>query len=144
MACFGNHGRRIMTPNRLPTLIQHLRKVVAVRGATPDAQLLDRFLTAHDQAAFQLLVWRHAPLVYAVCRRVLRREPDAEDAFQATFLMLACKVGSMRKEGTVAGWLYRVAYCIALRARAGTINRGRHERQAGPLHAPGLPLMQRK
>jgi RNA polymerase sigma factor (sigma-70 family) len=84
-----------------------------------DAQLLERFVAEQDEAAFERLVWRHGPTVLGVCRRVLRHEQDAEDAFQATFLVLVRKAGSIGKRQAVGSWLYRVALRVALRARAG-------------------------
>jgi RNA polymerase sigma factor (sigma-70 family) len=82
-----------------------------------DADLLARFVRGRDEAAFELLVWRHGPLVLGVCRRVLRNEQDAEDVFQATFLTLARKASSIAKGECISSWLYQVAYRIALRAR---------------------------
>jgi len=85
-------------------------------GPRSDADLLDRFARTGDEAAFELLLWRHARLVMGVCRRTLRDEHLAEDAFQATFLILARKAGSVRRSGSVAGWLHRVARRVAARA----------------------------
>src|SRR5439155_19785925 len=82
-----------------------------------DADLLERFVGQRDEAAFEVLLWRHGPKVLGVCRRVLRHEQDAEDAFQATFLILARKARSIGKRQAVGSWLYRVAYRVALRAR---------------------------
>jgi RNA polymerase sigma factor (sigma-70 family) len=82
-----------------------------------DAALLERFARAGDEAAFELLVWRYGPLVLGACRRVLRHEQDAEDAFQATFLTLARKAASISKGASVGCWLSKVAYHTALRAR---------------------------
>jgi RNA polymerase sigma factor (sigma-70 family) len=86
-------------------------------GVVTDAQLLERFLRKHDEAAFELLMRRHGPLVFGVCRRVLQHTEDAEDAFQATFLLLASKAGTISRQESVGGWLYTVAYRIALRAK---------------------------
>ncbi|HZY87433.1 MAG TPA: sigma-70 family RNA polymerase sigma factor [Gemmataceae bacterium] len=96
-----------------------LRAVAApAGGALSDAQLLERFTTARDEAAFETLLWRHGPMVLGTCRRVLRHPQDAEDAFQATFLVLARKAGAIGKRESVGSWLYKVAYRAALRARA--------------------------
>src|SRR5262245_36773723 len=97
--------------------VRHILRPDHPPGVT-DSQLLDRFLSQRDEAAFELLVWRHGPMVLGVCRRVLQDAHDAEDAFQATFLTLARKGGSIGRRESLAGWLYTVAQRIALRARA--------------------------
>ena len=89
----------------------------------PDALLLDRFVEQWDQAAFRDLVGRHGPMVLGVCRRILRDPHAAEDAFQATFLLLARKAGSVRKRRSVGPWLYGVAQRVALEARGTTARR---------------------
>jgi RNA polymerase sigma factor (sigma-70 family) len=120
-----------MASGRLPTVIQYLRRLGSSQasGGLSDAQLLDRFLTQRDEAACEVLVWRHAPLVWSVCRRVLRHEQDAEDAFQATFLTFVRKAGSLGKREAVGSWLYKVAYRVALEARARAVKRAAHEQQ---------------
>jgi RNA polymerase sigma factor (sigma-70 family) len=82
-----------------------------------DSLLLDRFVDQWDQVAFGDLVRRHGPMVLGVCRRILRDPHAAEDAFQATFLLLVRKAGSVRKRGSVGSWLYGVARRVALEAR---------------------------
>jgi len=94
-----------------------------------DVNLLERFVTSRDEAAFEVLVWRHGPLVLNVCRRLLYGEHDVEDAFQATFLALVRKAGSIGRREALAGWLYRVSYRIALAARADTARRIVHEKK---------------
>lgn len=83
-----------------------------------DGTLLARFVRHQDEAAFEALVRRHGPMVFRVCRRVLRDGVEAEDAFQATFIVLARKAGSVLKQESVGSWLYGVAYRVATRARA--------------------------
>jgi RNA polymerase sigma factor (sigma-70 family) len=91
-----------------------------------DAELLGRFVLTADQSAFELLVWRHALMVFGVCRRIVRDEHLAEDAFQATFLVLARKAGSVRGSN-LAGWLFRVARRVAVRARTQAAARASRE-----------------
>jgi RNA polymerase sigma factor (sigma-70 family) len=102
----------------------------------PDRQLLERFTAGRDEAAFAALVGRHGPLVWGVCRRVLGEGPDAEDAFQAAFVVLARKAGSVGRTGALGGFLHRVAYHAALKARARSADRMRHERKAAVHSAP--------
>ncbi|HXG13330.1 MAG TPA: sigma-70 family RNA polymerase sigma factor [Gemmataceae bacterium] len=104
----------------LSSLFQRVCKAVnpSRGGAASDAHLLDQFVRHKDESAFELLVWRHGPLVLSVCRRVLHDPHAAEDAFQATFLTLVRKAGSIGKRTALSSWLYKVAYRIALRARA--------------------------
>src|SRR5262249_1634997 len=83
-----------------------------------DAALLGRWVDQGDQTAFELLLLRHGPMVWDTCRRVLRHEQDAEDAFQAAFLTLARKASSIRRAPCLAGWLDRGAHRAALAARA--------------------------
>jgi RNA polymerase sigma factor (sigma-70 family) len=92
-----------------------------------DDQLLERFVAGRDRAAFELLLWRHGPMVLGVCRRVLSAAHDAEDAFQATWLTFVKKAGSIVHRAAVGSWLYQVAYRVALRARAARMKRGERE-----------------
>jgi RNA polymerase sigma factor (sigma-70 family) len=86
--------------------------------------LLERFAARRDEGAFTALLKRHGPMVFGVCRRVLRHEQDAEDAFQATFLVLARKAGSRGWRVSVGAWLYAVAQRVALKARTRAARRG--------------------
>lgn len=118
-----------MASPHLRTLIQHLRRSVSPQGDTSltDAQLLQRWVRQRDEAAFEVLLWRHGPMVLSVCRRMLRDSHDVEDAFQAAFLTLVRKGASIRRPQALAGWLYRVAYRIALRLRSESAERTRRE-----------------
>jgi RNA polymerase sigma factor (sigma-70 family) len=96
--------------------------------ALPDAQLLERFALRRDEAAFEALLHRHGPLVFGVCRRLLYEPHDAEDAFQATFLVLARKAGAVGRRAPLGNWLYGVAYRVAARLRKNVARRrGRHQ-----------------
>jgi RNA polymerase sigma factor (sigma-70 family) len=98
-----------------------------------DGQLLGDFLARHDVPAFEALLRRHGPMVLGVCRRLLQRSCDVEDAFQGTFLVLLGKGASIRKHGSLASWLYGVALRTAARARASAAQRREQERQAVPV-----------
>src|SRR4051812_41960042 len=97
--------------------------------AAPDARLLERFLADRDETAFATLVQRHGPMVMGVCHRVLHHPQDAEDAFQATFLVLVRKAASVSPPGMVGNWLYGVAYQTAIKARAMANRRAAKEQQ---------------
>lgn len=104
-----------------------------------DASLLSQYADTGDAAAFSNLVDRHAPLVFSVCRSVLGRHHDAEDAAQATFLTLARRAGDLRSHPSIAGWIHRVAWYVATRARAARTLRDARERAAAaprPTEAP--------
>jgi RNA polymerase sigma factor (sigma-70 family) len=118
-----------MADEPLRFLLRRLRHVTDPGGDTApsDAQLLDRFVAVRDQAAFELLVWRHGTMVLSLCRRLLRHEQDAEDAFQATFLVLARKAASIGRREACASWLYKVAYRVALAARSVAAERAARE-----------------
>ncbi len=100
-------------------VLRYVRKLLGEPGsdAVSDATLLDRFVARRDEAAFELLMWRHGAMVLGVCRNRLRDVHLAEDAFQATFLVLARKAGSVSNRTALGAWLYQVAYRVALRAR---------------------------
>jgi RNA polymerase sigma factor (sigma-70 family) len=113
----------------LDLLVRQLRKAVGKEAdaALLDGELLKRFTDSRDEDAFAILVQRHGPMVLTVCRSILRSWHDAEDAFQATFLVLARKAASIRQAESLASWLYGVAYHVAVRARAKTVRRRARE-----------------
>src|SRR5437879_808519 len=124
-----------MADGPITNLVRHLRRLAAPHDADEptDGQLLERFAVGSEQAAFEALVRRHGPMVLGVCRRVLNNAADADDAFQATFLVLVHKAGSIRKRELVGSWLYGVAYRTAVKARAAAARRGARERQVVPM-----------
>ncbi len=121
-----------MTDSALADFVQYLSDLATRQQGTDaaDAELLRRFAAERDEAAFAILLRRHSPLVFAVCRQVLRDAHDAEDAFQATFLVLARKAASIRKQQSLAAWLHRVAVNVARTARTSAAQRRAQERQA--------------
>ena len=115
----------------MKNVVRYLRRVALPKeGDRPtDGELLESFRTTHDEAAFETLLRRHGPMVLGVCRRTLRNAHDAEDAFQATFLVLVCKASTIRPRERVGNWLYGVAYRTALKAR--TMNTRRRIKESG-------------
>jgi RNA polymerase sigma factor (sigma-70 family) len=116
----------------MEAVIRHLRRAALLdRGAGPsDGQLLEAFLARREGAAFEALLRRHGPMVLGVCRRVLGDRHDAEDAFQATFLVLVRKAAGLRSRELVGNWLYGVAYRTAMKARAMNAKRRSREKEA--------------
>jgi RNA polymerase sigma-70 factor (ECF subfamily) len=122
----------------LRNVLDHLRTAASLPEALglSDGELLERYVAGRDEAAFEALVRRHGPMVLGVCRRLLPDPTDAEDAFQATFLVLVRKAASVRPREKVANWLYGVAYRAAQKARGATARRRCRERQVRTLPEP--------
>ena len=130
-----------MARRPIEALVQLLRKSAGraeVEGLS-DACLLERFVVQRDAASFETLVRRFGPMVFGVCRRILGDVHAAEDAFQATFFVLAQKASSLRRQALVGNWLYGVAYRTAKRAKVDAARRLVHERQA-PMPTRSDPL----
>jgi RNA polymerase sigma factor (sigma-70 family) len=113
--------------------LRYIRNLAAAEHARSlaDRELLELFSDRQEEAAFAELVRRHGPMVLGLCRRILRNEADAEDAFQATFLVLSRKAGSLRPRESLCGWLHSVAYRIAQKARIDSARRRHHEGRVG-------------
>jgi RNA polymerase sigma factor (sigma-70 family) len=105
-----------MARQSLPGVLKHLRRLAG--EPETDRRLLERFAARHDESAFAALLDRHGAMVWSVCLRILQNPADAEDAFQATFLVLARKAGAFRWHDSVGGWLQAVAQRVALKARS--------------------------
>lgn len=118
------------TANR-STFLQRLTRGLAAQALDDhtDRALIERFLIRQDDAAFEAMVRRHGPMVYRVCWRVLQQAEDVEDAFQATFLLLAQKLHSVRRQDSLASWLHGVARRVALKAQARAATRRLHEQE---------------
>jgi RNA polymerase sigma factor (sigma-70 family) len=127
-----------MTTSQPHDTLRHLREAGLVRDGVEmtDGQLLEHFVTNHDEAAFEVLVRRHGPMILGVCRRLLRHPQDVEDAFQATFLVLVRKAASIGQRELLGNWLYGVAYRTALDARAATARRRKREKQVSLMPEP--------
>ena len=123
-----------MSKANLDNVLDYLRRVVGPPSSDAgDQALLARFLDSRDQTAFAVLLKRHGPMVFRVCRRVLRSEHDAEDVVQAAFLLLARKAGGIRKRDSLGCWLHWVAHRLALRLKRQEMNRFKKEQQASAL-----------
>jgi RNA polymerase sigma factor (sigma-70 family) len=122
-----------MPAGQLGGVLRHLRDVARQHegNRVGDAELLERFLAHRDHRAFESLVRRHGPMVLGVCRRVLGNQADAEDAFQATFLVLVRKAAAIVPRTQVGNWLHGVAHKTALKAKAMARKRHVKEREAG-------------
>ena len=126
-----------MTTSEMGEVIRFLRRSVLQDGAgLTDEQLLGAFLHQRDEAAFAALVRRHAQMVWGICQRFLRNHHDAEDAFQASFLVLARKAKSIVPREMLANWLYGVAYRTALKARTTSGRQRWKERQVSHIPKP--------
>src|SRR5437870_11219228 len=121
-----------MVNAQLHGVLRHLRGLRDAQALTeaPDAQLLEWFARGHEEAPFAALVRRHGPMVWGVSRRVLPHVHDAEDVFQASFLLLARKAASIRKAASVGSWLHGVAHRLALKLRLQQARRQAREKRA--------------
>ena len=108
----------------------------AEEAGLSDGQLLERFVAGRDEAAFAALVRRHGPMVLGVCRRLVRHAQDAEDCFQAAFLVLAQRAGSVRRREALAGWLHGVACRVAREAGGAAARRRSREKQVSEMPHP--------
>jgi RNA polymerase sigma factor (sigma-70 family) len=124
-----------MAQARLDTVARQLRSLVEARSLTEaaDGELLERFRARHDEAAFAALLRRHGPMVLGVGRRILRHEQDAEDIFQAAFLLLARQAHAIRLRESVGNWLHGVARRLAIRLKTQSVQRQKRESQAAAM-----------
>jgi RNA polymerase sigma factor (sigma-70 family) len=127
-----------MTTGRQTPIFQQLRQAVLARDGAglTDAELMTHFVARRDGAALEALIRRHGSMVWSVCRRVLSNEQDAEDAFQASFLVFVRKAATIRAREQVGNWLYGVAYRTALKARTTDARRRAKERRAAEMSQP--------
>src|SRR5262245_56826405 len=134
------HKGRDVATSQMTEIIQHLRRTMLLRDGAgmTDGQLLEDYISRRDAAALAALVRRHAPMVWGVCRRVLPNYHDAEDAFQATFLVLVRKAASIASGELLANWLYGVAHQTAWKARATSAKRCARERQVMEMAEPAV------
>src|SRR5262245_49545574 len=122
-----------MGTSQLQVVLRHVREFAEkeVLVAATDGSLLNRFVCRRDEEAFAALLRRHGPMVLAVARRVLQDEHDAEDVFQAAFLLLARRASSIRRGDAVSAWLYGVALRLALKVKSQRFSRQKRERKTG-------------
>jgi RNA polymerase sigma factor (sigma-70 family) len=129
--CFTPHASRAKYTARLGVVISQLRRALQ-QEATTDGELLGKFVERRDEAAFEALVRRHGPMVFGVCRRLLCHVQDAEDAFQATWLVLVRRAPSIVDRHLLGNWLYGVACRTALEARVKNARRRKKELHVEP------------
>lgn len=129
-----------MSISQMSDVLRQLRTSALLRNTAgrTDGQMLEDFVKRHDEAALAALVHRHGPMVWGVCRRVLRHHHNAEDAFQATFLVFVRKAASIASRELLGNWLYGVAHQTALKARATRAKRNERERQVTPMPEPAV------
>jgi hypothetical protein len=120
-------------------LLQFRRLVAGLGAACSDHVLLQNYLDRRDESAFASLLERHGPMVLGVCRSVLRHRHDAEDAFQATFLVLARNAGSIRSRDRLGSWLHGVAYRVS--QKRGRLRPGGERSKRSPRPPPRSPRM---
>ena len=134
-----------MATAQMDAVVRHLRRAVLRQdeAGRTDAHLLAAFIEQKDEAAFEALVRRHGPMVFGVCRRVVGNHHDAEDAFQATFLVLARKASSVKPRERVANWLHGVALRTAMKANAMTAKRRGREKQVTEMPEPEVSQQDR-
>ena len=120
-----------MSKTSLSTFLHHLKRgmVAETLADASDPQLVEQFLADRDEAAFEALIRRHGPMIMSVCSRIVHNHADAEDAFQATFLVLAKNLRALRKQASFASWLHGVARRVALKARAQANTRRQYEQR---------------
>src|SRR5437764_12914964 len=127
-----------MASHALGPVLAHLHRLLAgCDTGISDTQLLNIFTVRRDEEAFTSLVRRHGPMVLAVCRRLLSEPHDAEDAFQATFLVLARRAPDVGRPERLGNWLYGVAYRVALKARGRDARRRRCEQPLADVPVEG-------
>ncbi len=127
-----------MATSQMGGVIQYLRRVLRDGAGLTDEQLLREYVNHRDPAALAALVQRHAPMVWGVCRRLLSNYHDAEDAFQASFLVLVRRAASIASPELLANWLYGVAHKTALKAKATVAKRNGRERQVTERPEPAV------
>ncbi len=140
----GPAGTTLRNPNRrasimakaLGNVVRHIKRLAVGGCVRSDRDLLQSFWANRDELAFTALVYRHGPMVLRVCRRVLRHEQDAEDAFQAAFLVFARSAAAVRKPDVLGPWLYGVAYRTAMKAKRTAARRRRHETRQSNVACP--------